>query len=252
MLAFTREISASLARCELTHLARAPIDLDRARAQHAAYERALETCGCTVRRLPADDSMPDSVFIEDTAVVLPELAVLTRPGAASRRGETAAVRDALAPLRPLAAIEAPGTLDGGDVLVRGRSVFVGHSTRTNAGGIAQLRMLLAPYGYTVVTLETRGCLHLKSAVTAIDPSTVLVNPSWVSPELFSEFDVIAVAPEEPGAANVVSINGRVIAASAYPRTIERLIGRGLDVLAVDASELAKAEGALTCGSILVS
>lgn len=252
MFALTREISASLVRCELTYLARTPIDVGRALAQHAAYERALETCGCIVRRLPADDSMPDSVFIEDTALVVPELAVIARPGVSSRRAETAAVAAALAGLRPLAVIEAPGTLDGGDVLVVGRSVFVGASTRTNADGARQLRMLLAPHGYRVTTLETSGCLHLKSAVTAIDAETVIVNPLWVPAEPFAAFDRVEVATGEPQAANVVSVNGRVIAAAAYPRTLERLAHRGIDIVTVEASELAKAEGALTCCSLLVS
>ena len=252
LLALTREISASLVRGELTHLARAPIDVDRASAQHAAYERALETCGCTVRRLPADDSMPDAVFIEDTAIVVPELAVIARSGAVSRRAETAAVTEDAGRLRPLTVIEEPGTLDGGDVLVVGRSVFVGRSTRTNADGVRQLRMLLAPHGYQVTALETRGCLHLKSAVTAIDQTTVIVNPEWVAAEPFAAFDRVEVAAGEPHAANVVGVNGRVLAAAAYPRTLERLAQRGIEVVTVDASELAKAEGALTCCSILVS
>ncbi len=252
MIALTRQISPSLSRCELTHVERTPIDYERACAQHAAYERALTSCGCTVRRLAADDSMPDSVFIEDTAVAVEEVAVMMRPGASSRRPETAAVRDALARLRPLADIEEPGTVDGGDVLVIGRCVFVGLSTRTNEAGIFQLESLLSPYGYDVTAIQTQGCLHLKSAVTAVTGSAVLLNPSWVSPDRFAAYDVIEVAPEEPGAANVVGINGRVIASAAYPRTVERLTRRGLDVLTVDASELAKAEGALTCCSILLS
>lgn len=252
MLALTREISTSLARCELTHIARMPIDVARACEQHAAYERALQSCGCTVCRLPADASMPDSVFIEDTAVVVPELAVIARPGAPSRRAETVAVAAALETVRPLAAIEEPGTLDGGDVLVSGRTVFVGQSNRTNSEAVSQLRVLLAPYGYQVRPVQPHGCLHLKSAVTTVSAAAVLINPAWVSPREFSEVDVIEVAPEEPGAANVVSIDGRVIASAAYPRTIERLARRGVDVLVVDASELAKAEGALTCCSLLVT
>ncbi len=252
MLALTREISPSLARCELTHLARTPIDLERARGQHAAYERALEACGCAVRRLPSDEMMPDAVFIEDTAVVVSDLAVMTRPGAASRRIETSAVRNALAQLRPLADIEAPGTVDGGDVLVMGRTVFVGLSSRTNGDGVMQLESLLSRHGYHVVPLQTRGCLHLKSAVAAVAAEAVLCNPAWIAADAFSAYDVIEVAPEEPGAANVVRVNDRVIAAEAYPRTIERLMRRGVNVLTVDASELAKAEGALTCCSILLS
>jgi dimethylargininase len=252
MLALTREVSPAIVRCELTHLARAPLDLVRARAQHRDYERALVAAGCRVQRLPAGDGMPDSVFIEDTAVVLPEVAVLARPGAVSRRIEVPAVAEALAPHRLLAWMEEPATLDGGDVLVLGRTVFVGRSTRTNAVGVAQLEAILAPFGYALTAVETRGCLHLKSAVTALDDRTVLFNREWVSPEVFGGFDCVGIDPREPGAANVVSVGGWVICATAYPRTSDRLARRGLAVISIDAGELAKAEGALTCGSLLVA
>src|SRR5947207_3042963 len=142
LIAITREISPAIVRCELTHLTRVPIDLDRARAQHAAYERALAAMGCTVERLETGDAMPDSVFIEDTAIVFDELAIVTRPGAESRRGETEAVAQALQPRRPLIRIEPPATIDGGDVLVAGRAVFVGRTGRTNAAAVEQLRRAL--------------------------------------------------------------------------------------------------------------
>ena len=164
-IALTREISPALADCELTHLAREPVDVARARRQHAVYEQALAALGCTVHRLAAGDDMPDSVFIEDTAVVVDEVAVITRPGAPSRRAETAAVADALAPYRPLVRIDPPGTLDGGDVLVAGRTVFAGRSARTNDAGIEQLRGALAGFGYTVQAVPVDGCLHLKTAAT---------------------------------------------------------------------------------------
>lgn len=154
-IALTRDVSPAMPRCELSHLARTPIDLAQAAAQHVAYERCLMELGCRVLRLPADDSMPDAVFIEDTAVVVPELAVVTRPGAASRRGETVAVASALAAHRTLARIETPGTLDGGDVLQIGRTLYVGRAARSNADGIAQLARLLAPFDYRVIPVETR-------------------------------------------------------------------------------------------------
>jgi len=252
MLALTREVSDAIVRCELTHVPREPIDVALARVQHEEYERTLESLGCTVRRLPADDSMPDSVFIEDTAVVLPELAIVARPGAESRRHEVAAVREALAPLRPLVEIEEPGTLDGGDVVVAGRAIFVGRSTRTNDAGIRQLLRAVAPHGYTVHSVLTSGCLHLKSAATALNSETVLVNPAWIAPPVFAAYDCIHIDPSETAAANVVSVNGRLIAGAAFTRTCDRLERRGFNVLRVDARELARAEGALTCCSLLVS
>jgi dimethylargininase len=250
-LAITRDVSCAIVNCELTHLDREPIDITRARRQHHAYEQVLESLGCEVRRIPAAADMPDSVFIEDTAVVLPELAVITRPGAESRRRELAAVVDALAPLRRLVHIAAPGTLDGGDVLVLGRAVFVGRSTRTNDAGIQQLRNALAPGGYSVTAVEASDCLHLKSAVTALHAGAVLMNPAWVSRAVFSAFEQVDVDAREPGAANVVAVGGRLVSAAAFPRTRDRLAARGFDVLTVDVSEIAKAEGALTCCSLIV-
>jgi len=250
-VALTREVSAAMARCELTHLARVPIDVDVARAQHAAYERALADAGYRVERLPADDDVPDAVFVEDIALVFAELAIVTRPGAASRRAEIPAVADALRRYRPVAAIEAPGTVDGGDVLTIGKRVFVGASTRTNADGIAQLRRLLAPHGYAVHDVVVRGCLHLKSAVTAAADDVLVVNPAWIPADAFAGFEQIAIDPHEPMAANVVRLADRLIVASAFARTADRLAARGFDLVRVDASELAKAEGAVTCCSIIL-
>lgn len=250
-LALTRAVSPTLADCELTHIDRTPIDVARAETQHAAYEEALRALGCEVRRVPAAPENPDAVFIEDTAVVLDELAIITRPGAESRRTEVEPVAAALAALRPLQRIEAPGTLDGGDVLVVGSSIFVGRTPRTNDDGIAQLRAAVAPFGYRVIPVEVTGCLHLKSAVTALDHDTVLCNPAWVDPVAFAPNAVALVADDEPSAANVVRVGERLLAASAYPRTNEMLKRRGYSVVTVPADELAKAEGAVTCCSLIV-
>jgi dimethylargininase len=250
-VALTREVSPSLARCELTHRSREPIDLDRARAQHRAYEDLLRSLGCEVRRLLAEPDRPDAVFVEDTAVVLDELAVITRPGAASRREEVRSVADTLALYRPLVALEDPATLDGGDVLVIGRSVFVGLSTRTNEEGVRQLAKALAPHGYEVRPLTVRSCLHLKTAATRLGPGTVLLNPEWVDERAFDAFERIEVDPGEAWAANALAVGGSVVYAAAFPRTRERLARRGLDVREVDVSELAKAEGAVTCCSLVL-
>jgi dimethylargininase len=250
-VALTREVSPSLARCELTHLSRQPIDLERARAQHAAYEDLLRSLGCAVRRLPAAPDLPDAVFVEDTAVVLDELAVMTRPGAESRREEVRSVADELASHRALRAIADPGTLDGGDVLVIERSVFAGLSTRTNDEGVRQLAAALEPHGYTVRPLTVRSCLHLKTAVTRVAPGMVLLNPEWVDARAFGGFERIEVDPAEAWAANALAVGGSVVYAAGFPRTRERMVGRGLDVRAVDVSELAKAEGGVTCCSLVL-
>lgn len=250
-IAVTRAVSSSLARCELTHLDRTPVDVDRARRQHAAYERALEACGCTIHRLPEAPELPDAVFVEDTAVVVEELAVLTRPGAASRRPEVEPVAAALARWRPLARLAAPATLDGGDVLRVGRRLWVGLSSRSDAAGVGQLAAALAPHGYEVRGVAMNGCLHLKTAVTALDDRRLLVNPQWVDPAAFPGLETIAVDPAEPFAANALRVGDRVIYPSAFPRTAARLAALGHDLVTVDVSELAKAEGAVTCCSILV-
>jgi dimethylargininase len=250
LVALTRAVGPRLAQCELTHVAREPIDVARAAAQHAAYEECLRGLGCDVRALPPAPDHPDAVFVEDTAVVLDEVAVLTRPGAPSRRGEVDSVAHALAAFRPLHYVGAPGTLDGGDVLVVGRAVFVGLSSRTNAEGAAELARVLEPQGYTVSTLAVSSCLHLKSAATAVAPGVVLVNPALVDAGAFRAFERIDVDPAEPLAANALSVGGPLVYAEAFPRTRERLQNRGLAVHTVDMSELAKAEAAVTCCSLV--
>jgi dimethylargininase len=248
-IALTRSVPSSITQCELTHLARAPIDLARARAQHAAYEHALAETGCTIERLPPEDAMPDSVFVEDTALVFDELVVITRPGAESRRGETASVAAALARYRPLATIEAPAVIDGGDMLRVGRDVYVGLSTRTNDAAIEQLTRLLSPHRYRVHAVTVHGCLHLKSAATEAGDGMVLVNPEWIDASRFAK--TIAVDPEEPAGANVLRIGGTLLAAAAFPRTNARLREAGFHLRVIEADELAKAEAALTCCSLII-
>lgn len=251
-IALVRTVPPSIARAELTHVSRRPIDVARAGQQHRQYRDALERLGCTVRELPPEPDLPDSVFVEDTAVVLDELAVITRPGAESRRPETASVAEALRAYRELGFIEAPGTLDGGDVLCIGPRIFVGETARSNAEGLRQLRVCVAPYGYEVEAVTVSGCLHLKSAVARVAASTVLLNPGWVDPEVFAACERIEVDPGEPFAANALSLDGRVLLPAAFPRTRRRLEERGIEVTTVDADELAKAEGGLTCCSLVIA
>jgi dimethylargininase len=277
LLALTRAVPRTISRCELTHLEREPIDHARAVEQHAAYERCLERLGCRVERLPDAPDLPDSVFVEDAAVVFDRLAVIARPGASSRRPEVDAMAAALLPYRSLAFIEAPGTLDGGDVLVTPGRVFAGVSGRTNDEGVRQLRSFLAPHGFEVIAVPVTGCLHLKSAVTVaalpadgevdlpvdLPPeggshmneggggTTVLViNRAWVDAAVFAGYDLIDVDPAEPAAANVLPIGGRLICAAEYPKTRGRLDARGFVTHSVPAGELAKAEGGVTCCSVV--
>jgi len=251
LIAVTRAVSPTLADCELTHRTRESIDVARVVAEHADYENTLSALGATVMRAPQEPTLPDAVFVEDTAIVLDEIAIITRPGAESRRSETPTVAAVLERYRPLHFVCAPATLDGGDVLSVGKRVFVGVSTRTNAEAVAQMRRILAPHGYTVCEAAVRGCLHLKSAVTALADDLLLVNEEWTPPAAFSEFDLVSVDPDEPSAANALRLDDRIIFPTAFPRTAARLEQRGLRVVGVDARELAKAEGAVTCCSLLI-
>lgn len=251
LVAITRKISPRISECQLTHLARAPIDVGRAAAQHQAYERCLEGLGCSVTSLPAEPELPDSVFVEDAAAVFDELAILARPGSESRQAEVASVAKALEPHRKLARIEAPGTLDGGDVLTLGKQVFVGLSRRTNQAGIEQMRALLPVYGYSVESVPVECCLHLKSAVTQIGQGALLINPAWVEPSAFRDFELIEVDVAEPYAANALLVKGVVVYPAAHEQTRKRLDERGIGVVTVEVSELAKAEGGVTCCSLIL-
>lgn len=249
MIALTRHVG-DLSRCELTFRERAPIDNDRARQQHAAYEQLLGELGAHVVSLPAEPALPDAVFVEDACIVLDECAILPHMGASSRRPERDSLAIALRAYRPVVWLEPPGTLDGGDVLRLGRRLYVGLSTRTDAAGIAALRRHVEPLGYAVHPVPVQHCLHLKSACTAIGPESLLVNPDWVDVALFPGLEALFIAPSEPDAANVLRVGETIVAASSYPRTVDRLVRRGLTVRTVDNSEILKAEGGLTCTSLI--
>lgn len=250
LTAITRAVSRSIVNCELTHLERVPIDLENARRQHHAYEETLRALGVEVHPLPEEPNLPDSVFVEDAAIVLDECAVLTRPGADSRKPEVESIAQALAPYRTLYRVAAPGTVDGGDVLTVGKHIFVGLTTRSNQSAIEQMQEFLRPFGYTVTGVPVTGCLHLKSAVTQAAENILLINPAWVRKSDFPGMDFIEVDPSEPYAANILRIGEHLIYQPAYPKTLARLAAAGLHPVLVDASELAKAEGALTCCSLI--
>ena len=219
-------------------------------AQHGAYVHLLEDLGLRVCQIEADEALPDCCFVEDIAIVLDEVAVITRPGAPSRRGETAAVAAALGAYRPVVRLEEPARIDGGDVLVLGRRLFVGLSNRTDAAGREALAEAVRPFGYEVVPVRMDGCLHLKTAVTSAAADVLVVNPAWVDLAPFRGLERIDVDPGEPWAANVVGTGAAVVAAAGFPRTADRLRARGLDVHTVDVSEFQKAEGGVTCKSLV--
>jgi dimethylargininase len=251
LIACTRAVSPGLADCELTHLPRQPIDVDAAAREHHSYEEILRQLGAEVRRLPDAPELPDAVFVEDTAIVLDELAIIARPGAATRRAETASTEIVLANHRPVARIVAPGTLDGGDVLVIGRRVYVGRSSRTNDAAIAQLTGILQPFGYEVVAVGFTGCLHLKSCVTQVAEDLVLLNPLSVDIDVFKGCRPIEVDPSEPLAGNALMLGGSVLHPQDFHRTRARLVAAGLRVTPVAITELAKAEAGVTCCSLLL-
>lgn len=246
MIAITRGVSPSIERAELTFLARERIDFHRASEQHRAYAGVLRSLGAEVIEIPADPAHPDCVFIEDTAIVLDDMAVITRPGAESRRGETAPVAEVLARYRPLARIEAPATIDGGDVLVLGERIYVGLTKRTNEEALAQLRALT---GRDVTGVRVSGALHLKTAITRVGPRTLLVQRDWLDVAPFAGWELIDAV--EPFGANALLAGEVVVYPEAFVRTRAKLEARGIDVRTVPADELAKAEGGVTCSSLLL-
>ncbi|MBM3150987.1 MAG: dimethylargininase [Chloroflexi bacterium] len=250
LIAITRKVSNSIAHCELTHLERQPVDLELARRQHRQYEKTLEGLGFELHSLPEEPRLPDAVFVEDAAIVLDECAIITRPGAGSRRLEVESVAAALRPYRDLVHIQPPGTLDGGDVLRVGSMIYVGLSRRSNSQALEQLRAIVRAHGYEVTGIPVGGCLHLKSAVTQVAEKTLLLNPGWVAGKNFPALKLVEVDPAEPAAANALMVGSAVIHPAAYPRTGERLEKAGIRVLPLDVSEIAKAEGGVTCCSLL--
>jgi dimethylargininase len=249
-IALTRSPGPELARCELTHLPRQPIDHELAVVQHRAYQTALRSEGLRVIELPADSAFPDGVFVEDTAVVLDEIAVLTAPTPPSRRGERTAVETALKPFLRTTRLPKDAFLEGGDVLRVGRTLFVGLSGRTGEAGVRALDEIVRPLGYTVVPVRVTGCLHLKSAACAVDGETVLLNRGWVDVVPFTGFRLVDVPAAEPFGANVLRLPGVVVVSAAFPETADLVRGLGRRVVTVDVSELHKAESGVTCMSLV--
>jgi dimethylargininase len=252
VLALTHFPSPYMEQCQLTHVERAPIDHALATRQHAEYCRVLRDCGARVVTLDNHRHLPDCAFVEDTAVVLDEIAILTPMGTAARRTEPGGIEPELRKYRPVERIELPATVEGGDVLRVGRTLFVGLSSRTNRAGIEALDSIVRRHGYTVVAVPVTGCLHLKTACTALDDMRLLVNPAWLEVRPLLGFELIRVPEEEPWAANTARVGGSTCLAAGQPRTADRIDRLGFDVRAIDLSEFAKAEGGVTCLSILLN
>lgn len=250
LTAITRKVSPALAQCELSYIERQSIDLERAREQHRAYEGMLERHGARVISLPAEPDLPDSMFVEDPAIVLEEIAVIFPLGTESRRREAPSLAEAIGKFRRLEHIRLPGTLEGGDILKIDRRLYVGVTRRSNEEGIGQLRSIVAPLGYEVTGVAVNGCLHLKSAVTFIGRNTLLANREWFDDSAFEGYEWIEVDPSEAHAANALALRENVIFPASFPRTRERIETRGFQVTSIDISELQKAESGLTCSSLI--
>ena len=224
--------------------------MEKAAAQHRAYQTCLAELGARVIALPAAEECPDGVFVEDPAMVLDEIAIVTRMGNVTRRVESESLAQAVAQYRDVTRIVEPGTLEGGDVMRVGKTLYVGLSRRTNREGISQLAAIVEPYGYRVVAVEVRGCLHLKSACCFAGDGTILANRGWIDAGHFAEFKILDLPSEESRGANVLRVGETVIVPAAFPKTAETLDRAGFKTLLIDTSELLKAEAGVTCMSLL--
>lgn len=250
LIALTHAPSPALERGERTYVDRTPIDLAIARRQHEAYCALLRDCGASVTTLDVNSEHPDCVFIEDTAVVLDVVAVLARPGAASRAPEPAGIEPELRKYREVRRIEAPGTLDGGDVVVTGRTILVGASLRTNEDGARALAEHTREFGYRVRRVPLRDCLHLKSACCALPDGRLLVNPAWLDSSVLDDFALLHIPPTEPFAADFATVGDTILVSASHPRTADQIRALGFPVRAAALSEFEKAEGGVTCLSII--
>jgi dimethylargininase len=250
LTAITRAVSPAIVHCELSFIDRNPIDLATAQEQHHAYENLIGKLGAHVISLPAEPDLPDSMFVEDPAIILDELAVILPLGTETRRREAASLAQALDKFRKLEYVSLPGTLEGGDVLRIDRKIFVGLTKRSNAEGIRQLAAILEPHNYQVIAVPVTGCLHLKSAVTYLGRNTLLANRAWFDTAPLASFECIDVDPAEPHAANALALGDKIIFPASFPHTRARIEARGFHVTPLDISELQKAESGLTCSSLL--
>jgi dimethylargininase len=250
LTAITRKVSSSLANCELSFIDRKPIDMEKARAQHHAYESLLEKLGAKVISLPEERDLPDSMFVEDPAIVLDEIAVICPLGTETRRKEAASIAAVFEPYRKLAYVKLPGMLEGGDVLRVGKRIFAGLTQRSNAEGIRQLAVITGSYGYEQTAVPVTGCLHLKSAVTYLGRNVLLGNRAWFHWKRFEGFDWMDVDPAEAHAGNALAAGETIVFPASFPKTRAQIEARGFRAEPLDISELQKAESGLTCSCLL--
>ncbi len=237
-------------QCTRTYVAPTSIDYGQALRQHKEYCRTLRACGVEAHTLEVNGEYPDCAFVEDTAIVLDELAALASMGEPSRRAEPAGIEPELKRYREVHRVRLPATIEGGDVLRVDRTLLVGLSSRTNSEGVSALEQIVRRHGYRVVAVAVRGCLHLKTACTALPDGRLLVNSAWLDTNALRGFESIHIPDEEPWAANVAHIGTSVCISAAHVRTAELIRELGFDVQPVDLSEFAKAEGGVTCLCIL--
>lgn len=225
---------------------------EKALAQHLAYIKALQACGVEVTVLPANEDYPDSCFVEDTAVLCPECAVVTNPGADSRKGEAALMRPTLEQFYPadkIFTITAPATLEGGDVMLAGKTFYVGLSARTNTAGVEQLAGFVEPYGYKVVGVPLTEVLHLKTGVVYLENGILLAGGEFLTKPAFEGYEKVAVPAEEAYAANCVWMNGKILVPEGYPQVLEAIKATGCEPVLCDTSEYRKIDGGLSCLSL---
>lgn len=248
--ALTRGVSPTIGDCKLTFMDREQVDVAVATRQHEAYTQCLKQMGVRITPLPLLTEAPDAVFIQDTAVVVDEVAVVATMGVSCRAAEVESVAQVLSSHRPLRRLSPPATLEGGDVVRVGRTLYVGDSGRTNREGIKQLSEILAPYDYHVRPVGVSGCLHLSTGCSYLGNGLMVLNPVWVDADPFRQFEVLEVPETESWAANTIAVGDTVLMASAFERTCALVAEKGFQVVTTDISELQKAEGALTCMSLM--
>lgn len=249
-MAITRAPGPELSECLLTYVDRLPIDTDLAVAQHQAYEKLLQEFGYECRSLAADRRFPDGVFVEDVAVVLDEIAIITAPNPVSRQGEWPSVEVELRNCRPIRHLPRQVTLEGGDVLRIGRNLLVGISTRTDVRGYAAFDQIVAEYGYRTRAIKVHGGLHLKTVCTALDDQSLLVDPRGINLSELAPWRTVTVPDDEPWGANVMRLDQEIVVSSAASATAAMLERMSYRVRMLDISELQKAEAGLTCLSLL--
>lgn len=250
LTAVLRGVSPRIGQCQLTYLERQAIDYTKACRQHRSYQKFLGSLGINVISLPAESDFPDGVFVEDTAVVVDELAVICVPARPSRRNEIHALARLLEQYRELRFLKESATLEGGDVILDGKTCFVGISGRTNQEGVRQLQEILAPFNYEVRGVHVEGCLHLSTGASSLGSNTILANPKWVDVSALSGYEVIPVPSAEPWAANLIRVGRDVLMPDTFPETRALLEDRGFIVHTTDISEFMKAEAGVSCMSLI--